>query len=67
MTFLGGSRACIGFKFSLLEMKALMCVLLDSFAFSLSNKDIVWNLGDIVTPSVNGSVKPQLPLVVSKV
>ncbi|KZP22742.1 cytochrome P450 [Athelia psychrophila] len=67
MTFLGGSRACIGFKFSQLEMKVLLCVLLESFAFSLSDKDIMWNLGVMVTPSVNGSVKPQLPLIVSKV
>ncbi|KZP14916.1 cytochrome P450 [Athelia psychrophila] len=67
MTFLGGSRACIGFKFSLLEMKALMCVLLESFAFSLSDKDIVWNLAGIITPSVSGDVKPQLPLIVSKI
>ncbi|KZP14950.1 cytochrome P450 [Athelia psychrophila] len=67
MTFGGGSRACIGFKFSLLEMKVLMCVLLESYAFSLSDKDIIWNLGNIVTPSVNGSGKPQLPLIVSKI
>ncbi|KZP14942.1 cytochrome P450 [Athelia psychrophila] len=67
MTFLGGSRGCIGFKFSQLEMKVVMCVLLESFAFSLSNKDIMWNMGGIVTPSVDGNVKPQLPLIVSKV
>ncbi|KZP14939.1 cytochrome P450 [Athelia psychrophila] len=67
MTFLGGSRGCIGFKFSLLEMKVVLCVLLESFAFSLSDTDITWNLGGIVTPSVNGSVKPQLPLIVSKI
>ncbi|KZP14943.1 cytochrome P450 [Athelia psychrophila] len=67
MTFSGGSRACIGFKFSLLEMKVLICVLLDSFAFSLSDQDIIWNLGGLVTPSVNGGLKPQLPLIVSKI
>ncbi|KZP14970.1 cytochrome P450 [Athelia psychrophila] len=67
MTFGGGGRACIGFKFSLLEMKVLLCVLLESFAFSLSDKDIIWNLGTIITPSVNGNAKPQLPLIVSKV
>lgn len=63
-----------------------MSVLLESLAFSLSDKEIMWNLGmskvfcsravsgfliltlaNIVTPSVNGSVKPQLPLIVSKV
>ncbi|KZP25687.1 cytochrome P450 [Athelia psychrophila] len=67
MTFLGGSRACIGFKFSQLEMKVLLCVLLESFTFSLSDEDIVWNLGGLITPSVKGGVKPQLPLIVSKI
>ncbi|KZP14954.1 cytochrome P450 [Athelia psychrophila] len=67
MTFGGGNRACIGFKFSLLEMKVLLCVLLESFAFDLSDKDIVWNLWAVVGPSVKGDGKPQLPLIVSKV
>ncbi|KZP14957.1 cytochrome P450 [Athelia psychrophila] len=67
MSFGGGNRGCIGFKFSLLEMKTLMSVLLESFGFSLSDKDIKWNLGALVTPTVNGSVGPQLPLIVSKI
>ncbi|KZP14968.1 cytochrome P450 [Athelia psychrophila] len=67
MTFGGGGRGCIGFKFSQLEMKVLMCDLLESLAFSLSDKDIMWNLGTLITPSVKSGVKPQLPLIVSKV
>ncbi|KZP08117.1 cytochrome P450 [Athelia psychrophila] len=67
MSFSGGSRACIGFKFSLLEMKVVLCVLLESFAFSLSDKEIMWNLGNLVTPSVKDDKKPQLPLIVSKI
>ena len=35
MTFLGGGRACIGFKFSQLEMSACCSVLLDTCAFVL--------------------------------
>ncbi|KAF7969443.1 hypothetical protein HWV62_27341 [Athelia sp. TMB] len=67
MTFMGGSRACIGFKFSQLEMKVVISVLLESFAFSLSDKDITWNIGPVVTPSVVGDSKPRMPLMVSKI
>jgi len=35
MTFSGGSRSCIGFKFSQLEMKAVISMLVESFEFSL--------------------------------
>ncbi|KDQ25794.1 hypothetical protein PLEOSDRAFT_1046114 [Pleurotus ostreatus PC15] len=36
MTFLGGPRACIGYRFSLVEMKALLFVLIRSFTFELA-------------------------------
>ncbi|KAI0075643.1 cytochrome P450 [Panus rudis PR-1116 ss-1] len=36
MTFLGGPRACIGFRFSLIEMKAIIFTLLRSFEFELA-------------------------------
>ncbi|KAM0747058.1 putative cytochrome P450, partial [Meredithblackwellia eburnea MCA 4105] len=34
LTFLAGPRACIGYRFSILELKAILVVLLDSFAFA---------------------------------
>ncbi|KAJ6588565.1 cytochrome P450 [Mycena capillaripes] len=34
MTFLGGGRSCIGFKYAQLEMKVVLCVLLRAFTFS---------------------------------
>ncbi|KAL4246379.1 cytochrome P450 family protein [Abortiporus biennis] len=45
MTFSGGVRSCIGFKFSQLEMKIVLAVLISKFRFSPSEKhqDIVWN------------------------
>ncbi|KAF7365708.1 Docosahexaenoic acid omega-hydroxylase CYP4F3 [Mycena venus] len=64
-TFGGGPRACIGFKFSQLELKIVLAVLLPAFRVSLSNKRIVWNLGFIVQPSVDGSNETQLPLVLT--
>jgi cytochrome P450 len=43
MTFLGGQRACIGFKFAVLEMKALLFHLIRAFEFELAvdPKDVV--------------------------
>ncbi|KAJ3565769.1 hypothetical protein NP233_g7435 [Leucocoprinus birnbaumii] len=67
MTFMGGSRACIGFKFSQLEMKVVLSVLLSSFKFSLSEKEIGWTMNGIAGPYVKGEDKtrPQLPMVMS--
>ncbi|KAI8972821.1 cytochrome P450 [Trametes punicea] len=67
MTFIGGGRACIGFKFSQLEMKVLLSLLLSNFTFELSDKPIVWNISGIRYPTVgpNGQ-KPELPLKVSR-
>ncbi|KAH7910376.1 cytochrome P450 [Hygrophoropsis aurantiaca] len=36
LCFLGGPRACIGFRFSLVEMKALLFTLIRSFEFELA-------------------------------
>ncbi|KXN82787.1 Cytochrome P450 3A6 [Leucoagaricus sp. SymC.cos] len=67
MTFMGGSRACIGFKFSQLEMKVVLSVLLSTFKFSLSEKEIGWTMNGIAGPYVKGADKtrPQLPMVLS--
>ncbi|KIJ63129.1 hypothetical protein HYDPIDRAFT_113701 [Hydnomerulius pinastri MD-312] len=53
MTFLGGGRACIGFKFSQLEMKVVLTMLLESFKFTPAG-EIIWTLG-LSTPKVKGS------------
>ncbi|KAJ7452965.1 cytochrome P450 [Mycena galericulata] len=66
MTFIGGGRSCIGFKFSQLEMKVVLCVLLRSFRFSLSEKDTVSfrMFGSITKPTVDGEM--MMPLLVEK-
>ncbi|OBZ67576.1 hypothetical protein A0H81_12405 [Grifola frondosa] len=65
MTFLGGGRACIGFKFSQLEMKVVLSLLLSKFTFSLSDKPIVWNLAGVRYPTVGkDSTKPEMWLKV---
>ncbi|TFK25119.1 cytochrome P450 [Coprinopsis marcescibilis] len=72
MTFIGGSRACIGFKFSQLEMKVVLCTLLESFKFAPGDKKIRWEYNGISQPTVdeaspNGVHKLQLPMKVSLV
>ncbi|KAF8883812.1 cytochrome P450 [Infundibulicybe gibba] len=52
MTFLGGSRSCIGYKFAQIEMKILLATLLSRFSFSATGDVIVWNLSQIISPSV---------------
>ncbi|THU97769.1 cytochrome P450 [Dendrothele bispora CBS 962.96] len=67
MTFGAGVRSCIGFKFSQLEMKAVLAGLVSTFKFSLAkDKKISWLMGGIITPFVEGdSAHPRLPLMVS--
>ncbi|KAF8908659.1 cytochrome P450 [Gymnopilus junonius] len=72
MTFLGGGRACIGFKFSQLEMKVVLSLLVESFRFSPSVKEISWQMNAIATPILKEDRKKtlphsQLPLVVELV
>ncbi|KIP07530.1 hypothetical protein PHLGIDRAFT_414123 [Phlebiopsis gigantea 11061_1 CR5-6] len=63
MTFLGGGRACIGFKFSQLEMKVVLSDLLSSFRLSLADGDIVWNRAGVSYPSTHRSgAKPSMPV-----
>ncbi|KAI1794335.1 cytochrome P450 [Ganoderma leucocontextum] len=64
MTFLGGGRACIGFKFSQLEMKIVLSLLLAKFTFAPSAKKITWNLSNVRFPSVGDSPKPSMPMMV---
>ncbi|KAJ6618197.1 cytochrome P450 [Mycena sp. CBHHK59/15] len=65
MTFIGGGRSCVGFKFSQLEMKVVLCVLLSSFKFSESDKEIKYKMGSVTTSNVDGRLA--MPLVVERV
>ncbi|KAJ7475705.1 cytochrome P450 [Mycena latifolia] len=62
MTFSGGGRACIGFKFSQLEMKVVLWLLVERFKFSLSDKEITWQMSTVAVPVVGS--EPKLPLKV---
>ncbi|KAI0315526.1 cytochrome P450 [Amylostereum chailletii] len=69
LTFLGGGRACIGFKSSQLEIKVVLSQLIPVVRFELSDKEIDWRFGAIMTPSVKGDPEahPKLPMKVSLV
>ncbi len=49
-------------------LELVLSVLLESFAFSLTEKVIYWNMSPIVSPIVKGlDEKPQLPLKIALV
>ncbi|KAH9941870.1 cytochrome P450 [Epithele typhae] len=64
MTFWGGGRACIGFKFSQLEMKTVLAVLVSRFTFELTEKPIQWNIAGVIYPTVGTDTSPALPMKV---
>ncbi|KAJ6607875.1 cytochrome P450 [Mycena sp. CBHHK59/15] len=67
MTFIGGGRSCVGFKFSQLEMKVVISVLLRSFKFSLSDKDVKFMmLGLVVGPTVGDGGEVLMPMIVER-
>ncbi|KAH7327579.1 cytochrome P450 [Rhizoctonia solani] len=70
MTFSGGPRSCIGFKFSQLEMKIVLAKLINAFKFELGEQQIGWGSGGIVKPHVtypDGTMSPfhSLPMKIS--
>ncbi|KAJ3861973.1 cytochrome P450 [Lentinula novae-zelandiae] len=69
MTFLGGGRSCIGFKFSQLEMKVVISILVENFRFLPSSKDseILWQMNTITAPIIGEANHPQLPMNISLV
>ncbi|KAF9265871.1 cytochrome P450 [Marasmius fiardii PR-910] len=68
MTFGGGGRACIGFRFSLVEIKALLFTLVRAFEFELAvpKEDISTKILVVERPYVKSddSKETQLPLLV---
>ncbi|KAJ4475625.1 cytochrome P450 [Lentinula aciculospora] len=69
MTFWGGARGCIGWCFSLIEMKVLLFTLLRSFRIELSvPKEVLMVLKVALTqrPSLRSEpTHPKLPLIIS--
>ncbi|KAJ3511916.1 hypothetical protein NLJ89_g3826 [Agrocybe chaxingu] len=67
LTFFAGGRSCIGFKFSQLEMKVALALLLDQLEFAPSKERTVWQMTFVSLPHPDyESVRPRLPLVISR-
>ncbi|KAI0349754.1 cytochrome P450 [Trametes cingulata] len=68
LTFLGGGRSCIGFKFALLEMKVVLTLLLANFTFEpCVDKPIFWNHSGVIYPTLGQtSNKPEMWLRVAR-
>ncbi|KAK7040252.1 hypothetical protein VNI00_009718 [Paramarasmius palmivorus] len=69
LTFLSGHRACIGWRFSIVEMKALLFTLVRAFEFELAvpREDILIKRASLVQrPEVKGKGN-QLPLIIKPV
>ncbi|EIW62554.1 cytochrome P450 [Trametes versicolor FP-101664 SS1] len=68
LTFIGGPRACIGFRFSLIELKAILFTLIRAFEFELAvpAEDIVAKTEGLQRPSLLSEPEKryQLPLLV---
>ncbi|KAH9951981.1 cytochrome P450 [Amylocystis lapponica] len=68
LSFLGGPRACIGYRFSLVEMKALLFILVRAFEFELAvaPEDIVKRSAIVQRPLLRHEMKrgPQMPLLI---
>ncbi|KAK1217294.1 hypothetical protein PQX77_020032 [Marasmius sp. AFHP31] len=66
MTFIGGGRSCIGFKFSQTEMKVVLFQLVEAFEFRPADKEIYWQSNPVVNPVVKGgSQAAKLPVKIS--
>ncbi|KAH9940396.1 cytochrome P450 [Epithele typhae] len=68
MTFLGGQHACIGYRFSVVEMKALVFTLIRAFEFEFAvPADDIVPVGLVIQrPGLNGAKEEgaQLPLLI---
>ncbi|KAF7358392.1 hypothetical protein MVEN_00889300 [Mycena venus] len=68
LTFLGGPRACIGYRFSIVEMKALLFTLVRAFEFELAvpAAEIGRKVSIVQHPIVQSDPRagPQMPLLV---
>ncbi|KIM49563.1 hypothetical protein M413DRAFT_21761 [Hebeloma cylindrosporum] len=71
MTFLGGPRACIGYRFSLVETKALLFTLIRAFEFELAvpSDDIIKKAAIVQRPLLKSDPKAgnQMPLILKPV
>lgn len=71
LTFIAGAHACIGYRFSIIEMKALLFSFVRAFDFELAipPSEITWRTMIVTRPFLASSPDkgPQLPLIIRPV
>ncbi|PVG01578.1 cytochrome P450 [Serendipita vermifera] len=71
LTFLAGPRSCIGFRFAIVEMKALLFALIRNFEFKLNVPldDLAQKTTIVARPSLKSQPKAgsQLPMLIKRV
>ncbi|KAG8829956.1 hypothetical protein FRB91_007152 [Serendipita sp. 411] len=71
LSFIAGPRACIGLRFALVEMKALLFALIRSFEFKLAvdADDVIGKVGIVTRPALRSRPEEghQLPLLIRQV
>jgi len=68
LTFLGGSRVCIGWRFAITEMQVIISELLRHYYFNLpSESEICCNVAFTIIPVAKATGSPSLPLIVTRV
>ncbi|KAJ7113163.1 cytochrome P450 [Mycena epipterygia] len=67
LSFIGGPRTCLGWRFAILEMQVIICELVGKFSFALSENDPVRpRLANTLLPTVRSGEKGA-PLCITRV
>lgn len=68
MTFSAGPRSCIGFKFALIEMKALLFTLIRGFQFELAvaPEEVIRRSAAVTRPVIKSEIDKggQMPMII---
>ncbi|KAF9461630.1 cytochrome P450 [Collybia nuda] len=67
MTFSGGPKGCIAFRFMELELKATLAVLIEAFEFSPAEQPVHWYTKGIQKPAVNVQAPASLPIKIKRI
>jgi cytochrome P450 len=70
MTFFGGPRSCIGYRFAITEMKAIIAILIERFQFHDVGVPIRARTFVVMRPAVegeDGKLTNQMPLRITRV
>ncbi|KZV95955.1 cytochrome P450 [Exidia glandulosa HHB12029] len=67
MSFLGGPRSCIGFRFAIAEVKAFIFQIVRGFEFKLAlEKEELWSrTGIVMRPQLRSSNSVELPVILT--